>query len=966
MTPRVFVGTVLARRTLVLFGFFTFLCVAVLGATYVTSRYALKVYVQNQLDRIEWDVTLTQLLEVDKAPMLLDVLRQQPNVKRAESLVFLRAYLPEGITALADDQPMLVPWFVVLSSTDPELLPPAYRPKGGQTVFSLFGRKDFVENNLSRAGGARRFSFTGEVEQGGHDDSGAPSHIHVGKRELFSVPIADVVELDRGELNSWMLEKMGTIAFVPYVGAGLNMPYDPATLVLFDRILQAHVHEHGETDIHEEAGRYQPEIDHVIKIDRTGLISGWDLDGSKERLQKALDAIGKGLPYRSNLYLRSDTLVLLDQMLRTSRLIGVVSLLLAIPVIGIAWVFAANLVRFVVLNERRKIGLMRLRGLQGSVLSQVFLFAILIGGVLGGLAGLIVGVTAPLVIYEGWSAVIQVIRLENPLLAATFLGVGLAVALIMGGRLIGYIRKLTPREAAHRFAAASGSTDLRFGFLPAISLLIGVAIAVSWLSGFSLSDRFPRMRFVEQGLNLLAISLLIYGLAVLLATRHALVAGLVKLLAPLTRGRLQEFAAEQTARKPTRAAGVVLVASLATAIILAPSVASRSFTEKAIRGVKAQLASDANFTFDTLDESPDQVMPLTERVARLKKTVVPADEYLKKQPAVTSVDMLIRSLVPLYVPGYGYGGTPLFILDNPSSYLKDSYIEDALGQTAPLRTILERVGRGEVAVSPSVAEFWKLRVGDDVTIGFDEKKVPVRVKVAGIITALPGAPQRAVQERDVFLAAQTDYLGFLFNTEAFMVASLDNPALERINAIVPHISFLVKGGENITPVSIPGALRDARTLPEEVGRIREDMFIHMVEQNFSLYLIAGLAISLFAVATIFIVNFIEDRRTLGLLRVRGAAPADLKGALVVQLYSPLLLGLLVGVGTGIGAGYGIARQIWSLRRIPTIIDQLSSRVALSWGMFGFAALIMIVLSSFVSLLGLWTFRKTAREAIYQE
>ncbi len=83
MTPRVFVGTVLARRTIVLFGFFTFLCVAVLGATYVTSRYALKVYVQNQLDRIEWDVTLTQLLEVYKAPMLLDVLRQQPNVKRA-------------------------------------------------------------------------------------------------------------------------------------------------------------------------------------------------------------------------------------------------------------------------------------------------------------------------------------------------------------------------------------------------------------------------------------------------------------------------------------------------------------------------------------------------------------------------------------------------------------------------------------------------------------------------------------------------------------------------------------------------------------------------------------------------------------------------------------------------------------------------------------------------------------------
>ena len=52
-------------------------------------------------------------------------------------------------------------------------------------------------------------------------------------------------------------------------------------------------------------------------------------------------------------------------MQNIARLIGVVSLLVALPLLWMAWVLAANLAGLLMLNERRTLGLMRLRGISG-------------------------------------------------------------------------------------------------------------------------------------------------------------------------------------------------------------------------------------------------------------------------------------------------------------------------------------------------------------------------------------------------------------------------------------------------------------------------------------------------------------------------------------------------------------------------------------------------------------------------
>jgi len=969
MQKTFFVGRVLGKRTFLLFGFFTFLCVAVIGATYVTSRYALKVYVEDQLSRISWDVTLHQSREIPKAPKFLETLRQLPRITRAESLVFLRTRLPEGLKTEAGGAALVVPWYVVLSSTSPELLPPAYRAVGEQTTLSLFGSRDVVQANLARVRLANDFSFLGRTTRQ-HEHQDGQQHGHVEEwHSLFKVPVNQVVELDREELNRWLLEKTGNISFVPYVGAGLHIPYDPARFAQLDRLFQAHTHEHGEIDIHEESGDYLPEINHVGLLDRAQLISGWDLEGSQKQMEKALEVIQEAIPPTYNIRLRSDTLLLIERMSEISKLIGIVTLLLALPVIAIAWVFAANLVHFVILTERRTIGLMRLRGLKGSLLSRVFLLTILIGGTIGGLLGLVVGMVLPLLVYEDASSLMRLVSLQKPFLTILFLMTGLGVALLIGMRLIKLVRGLTPRESASHFVSSGATTaGLKFGFFTALSLFVGGATALAWITGFSLAEQFPGLRQFERLLDLLALPLLIYGLAVLLASRRTIIAACIRFLAPLSRGRLSSFAVEQAVRRPGRIAGVVLVGSLAAAITLAPSIASQSFTQKGVRGVKVQLGASANLTFNTVSLGEDPEENLNVRIAALRQWIQPSLDILGKESEIFSTDLVVRSLIRLYVPGYGYSGTPLFLIQDPETYLKHIYHEEELGIDGRFRDIILQLKEGRVAVSPAVAEFWSLSAGDMVLVGFDDQGIPVKAPVAGTLAMLPGAPQRSVEDRDSFATVHTDYLSQLFRSEAFLVASMDSPFLDSISALVPQLTAIIgtTGEGNIPTEKLPVNPRDERFFSQEVSKVRQDMFIHLVGENFKIYLIAGLLIALFAVTATFVVNFTEDRRMLALLRVRGASPWDLMGALVVQLYSPLFLSLILGCAIGGLAGLGISHRVWDLQRVPTIMNLLRTELVFSWESVLVIIFIMTVLAVLVFLLGLWTFQKTAREAIRQE
>src|SRR2546426_6692170 len=116
---------ILGRRTILTFGLVTFLVGALLATVNITSRYALKLYVDDQLRRIPWDLAVYQQGAVGDRT-LRGHIAKTPGVTRVESLAFLRARFPEGgeVEAQVDRKPFTTPWLCLLAASDPSILPP--------------------------------------------------------------------------------------------------------------------------------------------------------------------------------------------------------------------------------------------------------------------------------------------------------------------------------------------------------------------------------------------------------------------------------------------------------------------------------------------------------------------------------------------------------------------------------------------------------------------------------------------------------------------------------------------------------------------------------------------------------------------------------------------------------------------------------------------------------------------------
>src|SRR5206468_2698154 len=116
---------ILGRRTILTFGLVTFLVGALLATVNITSRYALKLYVDDQLRRIPWDLAVYQQGSVGDRTLRGHIARTD-GVTRVESLAFLRARFPEGgeVEAQVDRKPFTTPWLCLLAASDPSILPP--------------------------------------------------------------------------------------------------------------------------------------------------------------------------------------------------------------------------------------------------------------------------------------------------------------------------------------------------------------------------------------------------------------------------------------------------------------------------------------------------------------------------------------------------------------------------------------------------------------------------------------------------------------------------------------------------------------------------------------------------------------------------------------------------------------------------------------------------------------------------
>jgi MFS family permease len=643
-----------------------------------------------------------------------------------------------------------------------------------------------------------------------------------------------------------------------------------------------------------------------------------------------------------------------------------------------AWVLGANLAGLLMLNERRKLGLMRLRGISGQAMGRALLIAIVAGGAVGGVLGLVFGSIVPLLVYERGGLPMDVLTQPSQLLLfAAFLVISIILALVVSRRLVRFAMTISPLQASARVSSSEAAeASMSFGVLQFIALVLGSYVLFGWSFDFSMSGYTdnPWVRAIDRGLDFLGLPFFLYGVATLIASKRERIQ---RVMAPIVRpigGHLGRFAIRHISVKPHRAMAFLLIVALMTGVSLYPTITSPSFSDKAERGARVQLGTDYQLLYNAPDLT-DVAQLRGDAGAQLRALQPEIDRLiasLQKVEGVRSVTWMVESVLPsFYLPGYGLKGVPLYLLGNNDAYMKNVYHEPQVGISSDFSEILGRVRQGGTASSVPVANFWRLDEGVPVLLGMDADRRAIDLPAAGTLGFLPGIPPRSVTDRQGYVQARVDYLNHLFSSNAYLVASADNAQIGALQLLIPRVIMLVstdgeRGGEEFEQALVsasPYPPLEIHDLEREIGKVGSDMFIALALANMRIYLVGGLALALIAILAIAMANHAEDRRTLALLRIRGASPRDLWRFVVATLLSPAVIGLLLGSFAAVLAGYGLANYVWRLREIRTVVQFLPTHLVLSPLTGGVLVVLVVLLIGVASAFSSYVYRSTAHEGV---
>ncbi|MBX9738464.1 MAG: hypothetical protein K2X62_00240 [Beijerinckiaceae bacterium] len=971
---------VVGKRVFATFCLVSFLVVFLLAAVNVTSRHAMQRYVDDQVKRMPWDVSVYQTADVPQAGKVRDNIAATRDIAQSERLYFLRTIPPYSVMPVIDGQQLRTPWLSVLTATDPALIPPDVRPTGNDAVIVLVGSKGQMGDAFLKLQNRKTFELV--VQPKDQELQVDEDHRHPLGVVTIKTGIERVIRIDSTELNRWYLEQTSSPTLVPELGMILVLPWDPSTILKFDAVSRGFMHEQGHADIHGSPGEYFPEIIHLARFDRRAIVSGWDIEGSLTRIIAAGSRLTDGVQDATAAGAVDHNLgTMFIRINDIAKKIALISLLVSLPLLLMAGVLLANLSGLLMLNERRKLGLLRLRGAPGRLIGATMLVAICAGGLVGGIAGAVLGTLAPLLVYYGGVPSLTLLqRIQDPAFLTIFIVVGVGISLWVGRRFVREASRVSPLQASRRVEGGEfDGAQVRFGVLQFISLLFGGAKVAGWVANVSLTTAFKQawVADLDRALDFVAFPLFIYGLVSLIASRKRLMASLMTPVASLLAGPLKDVAIKHMQTRRHRAASFLLIVGLMASLALYPTVMTAVFDNKTERGARIQLGSDMQVTINALDLMPPEAQArggLRERLAALREKLDPMLQRIEAQPGVRRVSYLVEGIVEgLFMPDRGFSGLPIYLMGDAERHLSATYSEAALGQNGDFAPLVRQLSQSRILASAPVGAFYKKALGEPMPVGRMVDARLQRMPYGGALHFLPGVPLRTVNDREGFVAARVDYLNHLFTNAPYLVGSQNEEALANLDVLVPRVVISVAA----TPGADGAALRrnvlaaagveplETRDLASEMQRLGSDMYIYLARQNVQIYLFGGFLLALIGIYAVAYANYLEDRRTLALLRIRGAGPGDVVRFFLPNVLGPSLVGLVIGGGVALLVGFGITKLIWELRQLQTVLNYLPTRLAVSYEFAAVAAILVAIIAGIVYLFSRWIFARTARQSLLE-
>jgi len=956
---------VIGKRAFYNFFLVTLLAGGILAATNIVSKYAVKDYADDQLEHLPWDSTIFQSGNLPSFGQIQTSVSRIQGVSQVENIGLLRVQLIPQTPIEIGGKRVHLSWFSLMSASQVELLLPQLRPTEGP-VLALLGPQKIIQPYL---------------EEVGAGDSVAIKYLGTqGEVSLFESVAERVVHVSRQDLIKWMLKETGSSAFIPQLGVILVLPMDRFSQEVdhFDRIFRRlQIEGAVEEDLHQMGVTYTPEIMHLVRLDRSSLLATWDLSGSRERAAGVLEQVrDRASELSFGIGLKNDLLTTLDSIIRTDRLIGIASVLIAMPILWMAWVLAWNLAGLVSLNERRTIGLLRLRGSSSRAIGRSLLFCISFGGILGGGVGIVLGTAIPMLAYHQVGSTIPLAyihKIQNPGALALFVVVSALLGLFAGRRVTKYASSLSPVEASARLHMSEASSfSPRLNDFQLLALVFGSYKVVAWVTGYS--PEFEPLRTVDYLLNFMGAPLFIYGAIALLVSRKEVIRMLLAQFAGFLAGRFNWFVVESMISRPHRIAGALLIGALMFCIGIYPDIVAKSFFDNTTRKVKVRDGAAVGVEL-SMAELAGGELSLRSVVEHLEGSREALDEVLaqiNRIDAVRDVSILYEMLLPsVFI--VGHEGLPLYLLESPGPYIDHVYYEDGVSFGREFREAVERLGasEGSVIVSQGYSVESNLKLGDFVRLGPGVDGTEDSFSVVGVVSVLPGAPHILLESRESYAGAEVDFLRYLSQSEPFVVASAENESIRRLATLGSRAMFLVNTEEGADVLEVKalleGRLRDlgydslsVKTLREDIENLSKDMFVSVAIQNTRIYFVGGLTVALCGILSIAMTNFRQIRRTFGMARVRGASPRDILRISSADFFAPTVLGAVVGVMVAMVAAYGLTDELLQLSQEGIWIS-LPVRLVIAGSSWATFSLLLVFFAVTGLVFGLWVFRKTPRE-----
>lgn len=971
------------------------LSAAVITALYLIAGYAVQGYVADQLGRIPWDITVGQRDAVRNYPAYQAHLRATPGVKSTQGFGFLRVINGSGVKVEVDGRPLAVRWMAIAAASDPSLLPAGLRPVPGSALkrAALIGTRDPITGAPVDVSAGSTLLLRkippvkgdGHSHSHGHDDEAKVDVSADVPEILFEAKLAEPAEMERQEFNKWMLRKIGAMAYLPEQAIVIIVPMDEFARVatLFDRSFGASAGLHGAS----AAPPYVPEMMHLVALDRDRWITPWRFETSLDALSKLQQRLYNDIRDVTIFsFVSSDTFATLNRMFEVNRLVGAVTLLVAVPLLWLSWAVANMLSGLLLINERRLIGLAVIRGVPVSMVSRALIVALIVGGAAGGVLGLALGIGLTIAgeTLLGLPPPPLEILLQGAGYFLLFVLLGTLIALVSGWKVIRWVRDMTPREAIAHVSSREVSDQVDrssalYRMWGLALLMLGLYKLFCWISGvdpFSSSAGPPstvaQLLMVLDGLlNFVAVPFLLFGVTSLLRWRTGGIQYLLSALSAPLAGKLRWFVAEHMATNRQRVAGMLFISSLATAMALLPQVAADTLEYRMARGIDAAIGGDVQMDFGAADLARDAggLRTAAGHAQVFGPGLAAIERAIRADPNVTGVTLVEQYIAPdVYVPNQQ--GLLVNLLQSASTYLGLVYSEPQLGAGRPFRDIIRDSADGNLITSTGLLQMREIPMHKDIALGFNgDEPVPARLDDA--IAFLPGQPSIDVAQREGFAAAEVDYLNYLLGSDARVVAArqtFERGPLSRLHMLPSRFVFIVRMANGAAEDDIRGLIRtmpiqpqDVRWQAEERRKLSRDMFISLALANMNVFMIGGLVLAIAGVVVVGLANFLSERRTFSLLRLRGLPlPTVLRVSLSIFLV-PVLTGVALGTLLGAIAGFGLAEAIWQLPRIYGVAGLLGSRMVFSGSaaaiVAAFGAILLIVALCFA----LWPFRGTANE-----